>query len=167
MAKYEVIDNYLPIDVFETMVNAIDNDDQNFPWFYNRFVDDDAEGEMNDHFYFVHLFLLDSVVTSHFYSSILPLIHKIMPKALIRIKANAYPKNGNKIIKHRPHIDHDFEHKGAIFYLNTNTGKTILEDGTEIDSVANRMLLFDSSKSHTSTNCTDAKMRFNININYF
>ena len=90
-----------------------------------------------------------------------------MPKSLIRIKANAYPKNGNKIIKHRPHIDNSFEHKGAIFYLNTNNGKTILKDGTEIDSIANRMLLFDSSKSHSSTNCTDAKMRFNININYF
>jgi len=167
MLKYEVIDNYLNFAEFEIMKNAIDNDDQNFPWFYNRFVDDNKKPSMTDHFYFAHLLLSNNVINSEFYNSVLPLIDKIAPKALIRVKANAYPKNGNKIIKHRPHTDHPFEHKGAIFYLNTNNGKTILEDGTEIDSVENRILFFDPSKPHSSTSCTDAKMRFNININYF
>ena len=165
--EYEVIDNYLPLDVFHTMANVFDNDEQNFPWFYNRFVDDHRNGEADDHFYFAHLLLKNNVINSEFYESIMPLIDKIYPKALIRVKVNAYPKNGNKLIRHRTHTDHPFEHKGAIFYLNTNNGKTVLEDGTEIDSVANRVLFFNPGKPHSSTNCTDAKMRFNININYF
>ena len=60
-----------------------------------------------------------------------------------------------------------YKHKGAILYINDNNGKTILEDGTEIESKANRLLLFDASKPHNSTSCTDAKSRINININYF
>ena len=36
----------------------------------------------------------------------------------------------------------------------------------EIDSVKNRLLMFDSSRPHSSTSATDAKARINININY-
>ncbi len=172
MIKYEVIDNYLPLTDFMSITDTIDGDENSFrtsefPWFYNRFVDDRKKEELNDHFYFTHLLLSKNVVNSKFYDNVMPLINKIKPNALIRVKVNAYPKNGNELIRHRPHTDYPFEHKGAIFYLNTNDGKTILEDGTEIDSVANRILFFDPSKPHSSTNCTDAKMRFNINVNYF
>ena len=167
MIKYEIRDNYLPDDVFKTLKDKIDNDEQNFPWFYNRFVDDGNKEALDDHFYFAHVAYGSGTINSAFYEELLPLIDKIKPKALIRVKVNGYPKNGDKIIRHRPHSDYPWEHKAAIFYLNTNNGKTILEDGTEIDSVANRILFFDASKPHSSTNCTDEKMRFNININYF
>ena len=70
------------------------------------------------------------------------------------------------ITHHEPHVDLEYEHKGAIFYINTNNGVTVLEDGTEIESIENRLLLFDSSKKHNSTSCTDAKVRVNINFNY-
>ena len=43
---------------------------------------------------------------------------------------------------------------------------TVLEDGTECESVANRLLLFDATKPHHSTTCTDQKRRVNINVNY-
>ena len=59
-----------------------------------------------------------------------------------------------------------FPHKGFLFYVNTNNGFTILEDGTKVESIANRALFFDSSKSHKSTTCTDEDIRVNININY-
>jgi len=54
-----------------------------------------------------------------------------------------------------------------LFYLNTNDGLTVLEDGTEIKSIENRILLHDASKPHHSTTCTDADRRVNINFNYF
>lgn len=167
MIKYEVIDNYLTDNAFETLKNQIDNDDQSFPWYYNRFVDNRNKPALNDHFYFAHVLYNRGQINSPHYDAVVPLLNKIQTKAVIRVKVNAYPKNGDEIVKHRPHKDYDFEHKGAIFYLNTNNGKTILADGTEIDSVANRILFFDPSIPHNSTNCTDAKMRFNININYF
>ena len=163
----KIIDNYLPKEQFENIKNTICEDNMNFPWYYNKFLNNRNYGEIDNHFYFVHVIYVNYLKNTNYFDDLLPLINKINPKALIRIKANGYPKNGDKIITHNFHTDYDFSHKGAILYLNTCNGKTILEDGTEIDSVANRILFFDSSKPHSSTNCTDAKMRFNININYF
>ena len=68
---------------------------------------------------------------------------------------------------HNNHVDYPFPHKGAIFYLNTNNGLTILEDKVEVESIENRLLLFDSSKQHKSTTCTDDKCRINVNFNFF
>ena len=48
-------------------------------------------------------------------------------KSIIRIKANFYP-NQNKYIEHEKHVDYPYKHKGAIFFINTNNGFTILED---------------------------------------
>jgi len=164
---YEVIDNYLPKEVFENIKNKIIDENLNFPWYYNKFVAYRKRGEIDDHFYLVHIIYNEYKINSDFYNDLIPIINKISPKSLIRIKVNAYPKIGNELIVHDPHSDYAFKHKGAIFYLNTNNGKTVLEDGTKIDSIENRILFFDPSKPHSSTNCTDAKMRFNINMNYF
>jgi hypothetical protein len=87
-------------------------------------------------------------------------------KSLMRIKCNCYPAT-EKLITHPAHQDYPFEHKGAIIYINDNDGYTILNDGTKVESKANRVLFFDASKMHSSTNCTNAKARFNINVNYF
>ena len=54
----------------------------------------------------------------------------------------------------------------ALLSLNTCDGYTKLKDGTKIDSVANRVLLFDPCEEHCSTTTTNVKARFNINVNY-
>ena len=77
-----------------------------------------------------------------------------------------YP-NTEKVHEHGEHADYSWKHKTALFSLNTCDGYTKLEDGTKIDSVANRMLLFDASTPHTSSTCTDQPVRVNINFNYF
>ena len=87
-------------------------------------------------------------------------------KALIRIKINMYP-NTEILKEHGMHIDFPFSHKTALLSINTCDGYTKLEDGTKIDSVANRILLFDASTPHTSSTCTNQPVRVNININYF
>ena len=75
--------------------------------------------------------------------------------------------NTEKLHEHGMHVDYDYPHKAAILSINTCDGYTKLEDGTKIDSVANRMLIFDGSTLHTSTNTTDQTVRININFNYF
>ena len=89
----------------------------------------------------------------------------INPSDLVRVKANLYLRT-DEIVHNDNHIDYEFEHTAAILYVKTNDGLTILEDGTECESIANRLLLFDASKPHHSTSCTDQKRRVNININY-
>ena len=88
-----------------------------------------------------------------------------MANVLIRAKSNLYGRT-QELIHHDNHIDMNFEHRGGILYINSNNGFTVLEDGTEIESISNRLLLFDPSKPHHSTSCTDVKRRVNINFNY-
>ena len=87
---------------------------------------------------------------------------------LIRAKANCYPRSDRKIThpKHLDYRDYKSPTKGLILSLNTCNGATILENGKEVKSVANRALFFNPSKPHASTNCTDQHARFNINVNY-
>jgi hypothetical protein len=160
--QYEVIDNYLPQEEFEKIRDIIMGTD--FPWYYNPEVT--FTGVQNKSMYFTHLFYNASLSNSNFLGLISPLLSKINAKAFIRVKGNMYPNIGSFLSNER-HIDYDFNHKGAIFYINTNNGPTILEDGTKIDAVANRILFFDASRLHNSTLCTDQKIRINININYF
>jgi|TARA_B100000424_G_scaffold172637_1_gene133094 hypothetical protein len=165
MADYEVIDNFLPEQEFNHIAGIIMG--KQFAW---HFLEDVAEKNVKvdnvPHFYLYHMLFEFWRPGSNFFSIIEPLLMKLQPKALIRIKCNLYQATP-EIIKHGEHADFDWKHKGALYSLNTCNGATILEDGTKIDSVANRMLLFDSSRPHNSTTCTDQPARFNININYF
>jgi hypothetical protein len=160
--QYEVIDNYLSLEEFTPIRDLLMGGW--FPWFFSDTVT--YNDEDNNPYYFAHKFYDDHAVNSQSYTNIRPLIAKIAPKSIIRIKANLYPNMG-KLIENSWHTDYPFEHKGAIFYINDNNGYTILEDGTKIESRANRILFFDASKQHKSTHCTDVKSRVNINLNYF
>ena len=134
-----------------------------FPWFFKNTISDSRE--VIDNYYFVHMFYVKTI-TSNFYNILDPIIKKLDVNALVRIKGNLHP-NVNKFLENSKHVDFNFQHKGAIFYVNTNNGFTVLEDGTKIESIENRLLMFDPSKLHSSTNCTDEKRRININFNYF
>ena len=85
---------------------------------------------------------------------------------MMRIKGNLY-QSTETIFHHDNNTDYDFSHRGAIFYLNTNNGLTVLEDTIEIKSIENRLLIFDASRPHHSTTCSDDKCRVNVNFNFF
>ena len=55
----------------------------------------------------------------------------------------------------------------SIFYVNSNNGYTVFEDGTKVESVANRFVSFPANMKHKGTSCTDEKIRVVINFNYF
>tara|TARA_R110000824_G_C15218194_1_gene677321 strand:- start:2107 stop:2589 length:483 start_codon:yes stop_codon:yes gene_type:complete len=158
---HTVIDNFLDKNYFKTLADIIQSD--NFPWFLQKKINGE---DKTDRTYFTHLIYDKDTPGSDHYNSLLNVVILLQAKSLIRIKANCYLQT-KKIIKHAFHTDYPFSHKGAILYLNTNNGKTILENGKEISSIANRVLLFDPSKKHQSTTCTNKQARFNINFNYF
>ena len=159
----KIIDNFLSEKELELM-KTIMMRKQDMPWYYNDYIASDrADDPM---YYFTHSFFGMNGEKSNWFYIIEPILNNIDHRVLIRCKANMYPSTP-VITHHDPHVDMSYEHKGAIFYVNTNNGVTVLEDGTEIESIENRLLLFDSSKKHNSTSCTDAKVRVNINFNYF
>jgi hypothetical protein len=161
---YQVIDNFLPEEEFKNIQDLMMGD--HFAWHYHKTVTYADEEKDDKAFYFTHLFYSNPKITSEHIQTLNPLLEKLDVKAFIRIKGNMYP-NLNGYSPNEPHIDYPYSHKGAIFYINTNDGCTILEDGTRIASVANRILFFDPSKMHDSTYPSDQKVRVNININYF
>jgi hypothetical protein len=166
---YEVVDNFLDNQTFHQIKNIIINN-SDFPWFL---CDGVSDINSNDGYYFFHMFYDAYEPCSDTCKIVEPILNKIHPTALIKIKANFYPTT-KEIVHHQFHVDvgnihrEPISHNGCILYLNTNNGKTIFENGIEIDSIENRALFFDPSFLHQSTTCTDDKIgRFNINFNYF
>jgi hypothetical protein len=163
MAKYKIIDNFLDQENFLNIKQAIVTSG-NFPWY----ITENISGTIGDtDYYFTHLIYKDHSINSSYYNIIKPIVDKLNVFALRRIKANFYPST-KEIIKHAYHIDHPTPNTGSIYYINTNNGKTILDDGTEVESIENRLLIFEANVKHRSTTCTDDPIgRFNINFNYF
>ena len=131
----------------------------NFPWEYQARVANPWENN-NEHFYFVHrLYERFSPVSSFMQPLDDYLIKVLNVKSIIRARVLLYPNQG-KFIEHDPHVDFEYSHNAALLYFNDNDGYTKMEDGTKIESVANRNVIFDGSTSHNSTNCTTEKARF-------
>ena len=166
--EYEVIDNFLDEEYFDSLETLFTDKDKmgNFimPWFFFSSIASRGvvEGKL---FSMFHVFYEENAPNSLHYEKLTPLLKKLGMGSLIRIKANLYP-NTEILHEHPMHADFKFPHSGTIFSLNTCDGYTKLKDGTKIDSVANRMLLFDSSEEHCSTTTTNVAARINININY-
>ena len=138
-------------------------------WYYNNIIDYDDVGT----YQFTHNFYSNYAPTSNFIERLHPILKLIQPLALSHIKANLLVRTPN-IVENAFHVDmsNASEEKlkqwtTSIFYVNTNNGYTKFEDGTKVESVANRMVTFPSNLEHTGTSCTDEKTRVVINFNYF
>jgi hypothetical protein len=160
---YTVTDNFLPESVFQQIQDAMLS--PWLPWYYNASI----LGPTAPHspFQFTHTFYLPTsgIVSPHFASLIEPIVEVINPIALLRVKANLGPKT----YTHEEsgyHTDFTIACKTAVLYLNTNNGSTKFDDGTVIESVANRFVEFDSHHPHTGVSQTDTKVRCLINFNY-
>jgi hypothetical protein len=160
MTELKIVDDFLAREQFEVIRAQFMGD---IAWYYHPMVADDDDTEL---FYFTHTLHTAHRINSNLYDTVQPIINLLNPKAIIRIKANLYTNVG-RYHEHDWHTDFPYKHTAAIFYVNTNNGFTILEDGTKVESVANRLLILDGSKLHRSTTCTDEKTRVNIGFNYF
>lgn len=160
----QIVDNFFDAKYFSELQGFFLDQPTRIPWFFVPTMNRE-HSENNTMSYFEHLVYQDKP-NSDFYTFLSPLVELFDMKELIRIKCNCYPATQD-LVTHPPHKDYDFKHKGAIISINTCDGYTLLADGTRVSSVANRVLFFDPSEMHSSTNCTNQKARFNINLNYF
>lgn len=162
--RFKVIDNYLPEEDFKIIQGIFYEDIIGFPWYFGNKVNDNQLVTSRDHYF--HHTVYHRTVNSEYYNSVLPLLQSFDDlRALIRVKMNCYPSNDN-LTEHAMHVDYTFPHQAAVFSINNCDGYTKFHDGTIVESVANRIVFFDGSLPHCSTNCTDVTARFNINFNY-
>ena len=170
----QIIDNFLPEEEFNNIYNLLMG--TGMLWNYSDAVD--YEGDDEDRFKFAHTFFHSPQgFISPLSDVVKPFVKELKSEILIGIRANLTfkAKNNNE---NRFHYDHSYAGASlsdgtlisytAIYYVNTNNGYTLFEDGNfKVDSVANRMVIFDSSKLHKAIDCTDEKTRVLINFNYF
>ena len=97
-----------------------------------------------------------------------PLMGAIGCTTPLRMRLNLLINRNKHIrgIEHTDEITKNMDHNTAIFYLNTCNGKTVV-DGTEVESVANRVVIFPANTPHYVVSQTDTDRRIVLNINYY
>jgi len=172
----EIIDNFLKTDDFDKLEKIIMG--SQFPWYHSESVVSYEDSHIKENtFCSVHMLYENDRPTNDMSMELMtPLLMRLKDEqrvdqfagTLVRVKVNSYP-NQNKFIEHEMHRDFDYKkipYQACLFSLNTCNGYTKFEDGTKVESVRNRALLFDPTILHCSTNTTDQSRRVNININY-
>jgi regulator of PEP synthase PpsR (kinase-PPPase family) len=174
--SYQILDNFLEQSDFENIRKSIINN--RFPFYiqdtvaYNK-TQQNFNAEFENQYwnwYAIHTIYDDDEPKSELYSIIKDTIVKKIKtitqvNSLLRIKVNLYPHT-DIIKQHDMHKDYDGSHKAAVFSLNTCDGYTKFIDGDIINSIENRIVLFDGSEYHCSSTTTNAKARYNINFNW-
>ena len=166
----KIEDDFLAQDDFYELQTFMVGPEPALPWYYNSIIDSDDDV---DKFQFTHLFYTDWVPISSSMKILNPILIKIDPVSLWRIKANLLTRTSN-IVENEFHQDATVttyntaqsKMMTAIFYMNTNNGYTEFEDGTKVESVANRIVIFPTNTKHRGTSCTDERTRVVINFNY-
>jgi hypothetical protein len=158
----EVIDNFLPNSQFQSIERILMGD--LIPWYYNPYIVHKGDGKSQ----FTHVFFNDAPPwngkKSEYFNLWIPCIQKLKCYSLNRIKANLTQRTVfHRKTKHHIDIKDMFT---AIFYINTCNGYTRFKKGSNVKSVSNRMVIFDSNLQHSGVTCTNGKVRVVVNFNF-
>ena len=183
-----VIDNFLSTYDFTLLQKLLFSEE--ITWEFGSKVDTKDGSSKNDlaNYQFVHIFLapLDILKVSPHADKLNIFMEKLGIESILRIKANLEgwkPKPYYSTF----HVDNGvpedtclartannvFEDRlvsnmtTGIYYLNTCNGYTEFEDGTIVNSVANRFVSFPGNTLHRGVSQTDTKARIVINFNYW
>ena len=160
----KIIDNFLSEKYFKTIQDYMMGDQCAWTWWDG--INDPGDGKWQ---LCNSMFDVDAAgVQDSFFRVVEPMLHQMddhVPiQELLRIKSNLNPKT----IEHEHggfHIDYN-DVTTAIFYINTNNGWTNFKNGDKVESVENRLVIFDSNLEHEGVTCTDEDRRVVINFNY-
>jgi hypothetical protein len=160
----KIIKNYITKEELNTIKQTLES--PAFPWYCNHDITESKTLDLKN-FQFTHSFFMNYMIASSAYFNILtPILKKLKPHALIRIKANLRPYTEQP---HQTewHIDNEVPNaKTAIFYVNTNNGCTLFKDKKRILSEENKIIIFDSKIKHCGVTSTNTKYRIVLNFNY-
>tara|TARA_B100000073_G_scaffold203124_1_gene168417 strand:+ start:4667 stop:5155 length:489 start_codon:yes stop_codon:yes gene_type:complete len=161
----EICDNFLNKDYFNGICDFIMSPYFQ-QWAYCPKVTASDKHMNNSNYYFIHRLYEGNKPVSNEFSIIDGIVDQLKCNCLIRARILLYTNVG-KFVKHGLHTDYDYSHKAALLYLNTCNGYTGFENDVKVESVENRLVIFDGSTPHHSTTCTDEQSRYVLSINYF
>ena len=157
-------DDFLPEDIFLKLQEFLLG--ERLPWFHS-----DSTIDYDGCPQYSHMFYSDCEPCSDYWEHIRPVVSHLSPLGLTRVKFNATPKT-SEIVQSPLHYDViDQEDKPVnlnicILYMNDNDGYTYFDDGTRVESKANRCIIFPNRYRHGGTTCTNANRRIVGNFVY-
>jgi len=170
MARITVIDNFLEDKHFKKIQEHFLSSTIPWYWLPQDVPLEDEQENLSKNGFFNHCIFNHWQFLAPYSKEIGLLLTKLNIVAPIQIRANLNLRDVDSISS-KWHIDYPDipNNKTAIFYLNNNNGKTIVDDNgkhTEVDSKENRMLIFDGDIKHKAKYQTDVHKRYLLNINY-
>ena len=156
----KIINNFLDNEYFNSLNNNFLNN--KFPWYFQK----GKVFENDGNYQHTHVFFDNNKINSEHFVLIEPFLLMLNIKSLVKVKLNLTLKD-HVFKKFNYHTDVSFDCNTAVFYLNTNNGKTIFENKEEVESIENRLIVFSSNLKHTGTTHTDTPFRMVLNLNYF
>tara|TARA_B100001113_G_scaffold173124_1_gene141766 strand:+ start:115 stop:669 length:555 start_codon:yes stop_codon:yes gene_type:complete len=119
----------------------------------------------------------NNIVNRTMFHVLTPILEKLEVMCLYRIKANLGLPESLQSISHEDTLHTDdwrcdppntCSMTTGIYYVNSNNGYTLFEDGTKVESVANRMVTFPCTMRHGGIPHNDSnKGRIVVNFNWF
>ena len=166
----KIIDNLLPYQQWQELHDYFLLHAHGCPWVYMDSMV--CAEEKNSHFQFVHGILLGSgagptLIDETRLIRIQPILKKLNIAFLLRAKVNLTTRT-HEPVQTDFHCDTDNNNLTAIYYMNTCNGKTRFENPEigDVDSVGNRIVIFNAKQKHCTVTATDVQARVVININY-
>lgn len=161
----KTIDQFLLDSEFLNLKSAIVENPE-FPWYYTKVLDENSQVDQVYNYQFAHILYQNRAENSCYSHLLNPLYDVLKIDCLVKAKINFNPRT-ETIIEHGMHCDYPFECLTAVYYLNTNNGYTRFESGERVESLENRIVIFDSQTRHTGTTCTNAQGRYVLNLNFY
>lgn len=175
VSKYKVIDNVLDWGTLAHMQTLFLG--TQFPWYYTPHISHDYDKPSDDKlnwYKFYHLFYENGRATSPFFDAVDPILNYLKYRNLVTCRAFLSTYTGEKL-NLGFHTDTDIPDdadwvnamKVAVFYLNTNNGGTLFKNGDFVESIQNRVVIFNIKDQHAAITATDVSNRVVLNFNYF
>jgi len=178
MPQNRIKDNFLPDDLFTQLTDYVGGWETpfrpNVDWYYmNKSVNDDDGCPQ-----FSHMMYTNGRPISKVYDAIDRYVFPVLrPLSVLRVKINMTPR---AVVQNRTPLHLDItgepdgmggyisvpDYKVCILYLNDGDGYTYFDDGSIVETKANRAVLFDGYRYHGGAASTNTNVRTVLNINY-
>ena len=166
----KVIDNVVGKNDLINMVNRFITT-PSVPYYLTNNAAGTGHADNLDSWQFVHNVMQDTnILDEKSFLTLRPLLKVIDPYVIIRLKINITHRT-SEVVENGVHTDSQVPPDGvnvksSVFYLNTNDGYTSFETGEKVESLENRLVLFDALEKHAGSTCTNAKYRAVVNCVY-
>lgn len=173
MSHYKVVDNFMPDEKFQKLRKVMFDD--KFPWFLTfGFTSGFWPSEGTYGWYKFHHIMYDcGLPVSPVFQDMEGLVTALDPSVIVTIRAFMTTYTGEQI-EQGFHTDYQLRDpelskclKNAVFYLDTNNGGTKFEEGGFVESVENRVVIFNGDVRHAGVSSTNSSVRRVISISYF